>query len=134
MVGIGRYPRHVNRRCNRVGCQAAPVSTLTYNYARSTATLGPLAPEDDPNGYDLCVSHARRLQVPTGWRLERLSEPPRAAARSAAATDPAWLVNLADEVRRIGWGEDAPPAAIAEPVGGVELARRGHLRVIAGGA
>ena len=91
---------------------------MTYNYARSTATLGPLRPEHDPGDYDLCLEHARHLQVPSGWSLERVSEPEPGVTQA-----PAWLNSLADEVRRIGWGEvpedEAPPP------------RRGHLHVLA---
>ena len=131
---MGRYHRRVNRRCYRVGCQGAPAATLTYNYARSTATLGPLRSEHDPGDYDLCLEHARHLQVPSGWSLERVSEPDPQATQA-----PAWLNSLADEVRRIGWG-DAPDDDIPTPRRrdlAVELAdeapgaRRGHLRVLA---
>jgi len=101
-----------------VGCQAIPVATLTYNYSQSTAVVGPLSPEHDPGDYDLCLQHARHLQVPSGWQLQRVAAP------AQPQTDvPAWLASLADEVRRIGWGD--------EPHGVVEVARRGHLRVIA---
>lgn len=120
--------RDVNRRCYRVGCQGSPVATLTYNYARSTATVGPLSPEHDPGGYDLCLEHARHLQVPSGWNLERVQTYPERAPASAS-----WLSSLADDVRRIGWRDDPPrPADDApDPAGVVELTRRGHLRVIA---
>ena len=127
-----RYHRRVNRRCYRVGCQGAPVSTLTYNYAHSTATLGPLRPEHDPGDYDLCLDHARHLQVPSGWTLERVSTP-----EPAATAAPAWLNNLADEVRRIGWGDaDDEPAAprrreLADEADAPAEVRRGHLRVLA---
>jgi len=122
----GRYPRRVSRRCFRVGCQSVPVATLSYNYARSTAMLGPLSPEHDPGGYDLCLQHARNLQVPAGWQLERMTAPPQAPSSA-----PSFLTDLADEVRRIGWGDYARPAPQPDPAGVVELGRRGHLRVIA---
>jgi len=111
------------------------VATLTYNYARSLATLGPLRAEHDPGDYDLCLEHARHLQVPSGWSLERISEPEHAADPA-----PAWLSSLADEVRRIGWGDDAPgddePAPrrrelALDPDDAAAGARRGHLRVLA---
>jgi len=109
------------------------VATLTYNYARSTATLSPLHPEHDPGDYDLCIEHARHLQVPTGWNLERVSEP-----AFEAAPAPAWLASLADEVRRIGWGEasgddEAPRrrGLAVDPPDAAVGTRRGHLRVLA---
>ena len=109
-----------------------PVATLTYDYAHSTATLAPLNPEHDPGDYDLCLEHARHLQVPAGWNLERATGPARAEAATAA-----WLDDLADEVRRIGWRDEPPTPPTPpmppqpDPAGVVELARRGHLRIIA---
>jgi len=117
----------VIRHCYRAGCRAAPVATLTYDYAHSAATLSPLSASDEPGGYDLCLEHARNLHVPSGWRLDRVSVP----SRQKAGAD--WLDNLADEVRRIGWGDD-PPEPQPDPAGVVELGRRGHLRVIADAA
>ena len=101
------------------------MATLTYNYAQSSAVLGPLSPEHNPGDYDLCSTHARHLQVPAGWQLQRLNAP----ARSAPDT-PTWLDSLADDVRRIGWGDEGP-VANSKPEGVVEVTRRGHLRVIA---
>lgn len=40
---------------------------MTYDYASRTAWLDDLAPESDPNQYDLCPAHADRLAVPMGW-------------------------------------------------------------------
>jgi len=109
------------------------VATLTYNYARSTAILGPLQPEHDPGDYDLCLEHARHLQVPSGWTLERVTAPEPGVTEA-----PAWLNSLADEVRRIGWGDDADEAAAprrrelaVDPADAATAARRGHLRVLA---
>ena len=117
-----------------MGCQGAPAATLTYNYARSTATLSPLRSEHDPGDYDLCLEHARHLQVPAGWSLERVTEPEAGATQA-----PAWINSLADEVRRIGWGDasgdDAPAPRrrdlAVDPVDAATGARRGHLRVLA---
>jgi len=78
--------------------------------------------------YDLCLEHARNLQVPSGWRLDRIG----VAVRQKANSD--WLDNLADEVRRIGWGDEPPEQSHPDPDGIVELGRRGHLRVIADAA
>jgi len=85
------------------------------------ATLGPLSPEDEPSSYDLCLEHARHLQVPAGWRLERISLP-----EAPSQASPGWLASLADEVRTIGWRDEVSP----DPGGVIELGRRGHLRII----
>ena len=102
------------------------MATLTYNYAQSMAVLGPLSPEHDPGDYDLCLQHARHLQVPAGWQLQRENIPARPQTDA-----PTWLAGLADEVRRIGWGDDPRPGAGSKQDTVVEVARRGHLRVIA---
>jgi Protein of unknown function (DUF3499) len=95
--------------------------TLTYVYRDSTAVLGPLAAYVEPHCYDLCASHADRLTVPRGWDVVRLPGPGPAAAD--AADD---LEALANAVR-----EATTPRTPAEPVGqGVEIGRRGHLRVL----
>ena len=84
--------------------------------------LGPLAAYVEPHCYDLCADHAGRLTAPRGWEVVRLpvqdSEPPAVAADDLEA--------LANAVREAG-----PPGSPAEPVGqGVEVSRRGHLRVL----
>jgi len=94
-----------------------------YDYAHKTATLGPLSPEEEPAGYDLCLEHARHQQVPSGWKLERISAPPPAETTGAG-----WLASLADEVRSIGWGDDPPPPR--QDASGRDRVQRGHLRVI----
>ena len=40
---------------------------MSYDYATHTVWLDDLAPEPDPNRYDLCPTHADRLGVPQGW-------------------------------------------------------------------
>jgi hypothetical protein len=109
-------------------------------YKDSTAVLGPLAGYVDPHSWDLCEKHAGRLVVPRGWDVVRL--PPDPAQERADD-----LEALANIVRDVGRAERAaqprpvtPPrqpqrpaaaAAAAEPVGqGVEVGRRGHLRVV----
>jgi len=95
--------------------------TLTYVYRDSMAVLGPLAAYVEPHCYDLCASHADRLTVPRGWDAVRLPGP---AEAEAEATDD--LEALANAVR-----EATTPRKPAEPVGqGVEIGRRGHLRVL----
>jgi hypothetical protein len=98
------------------------VYTLTYVYRDSTAVLGPLAAYVEPHCYDLCARHADRLTVPRGWDVVRL--PPAPAEAEAEAADD--LEALANAVR-----EATTPRTPTEPVGqGVEIGRRGHLRVL----
>ena len=130
-----------SRCCSRTACKQSPVYTLTYVYKDSTAVLGPLAAYVDPHSWDLCEMHAARLVVPRGWDVVRL--PPDPAQERADD-----LEALANIVRDVGRSERAaqsrpvaqprqaprPAAAAAaapEPVGqGVEVGRRGHLRVV----
>jgi len=133
-----------SRCCSRTACKQPPVYTLTYVYKDSTAVLGPLAGYVDPHSWDLCEMHAARLVVPRGWDVVRL--PPDPAQERADD-----LEALANVVRDVGRAERAAPArpvvqprpaqprqaarpaaaAAAEPVGqGVEVGRRGHLRVV----
>jgi hypothetical protein len=110
------------RRCSRPGCKQDAIYTLTYVYRDSTAVVGPLAAYTEPHCYDLCEGHAGRLTAPLGWDVVRLpvhvEEPLPAPADDLEA--------LANAVR-----EAAPGGTAAEPVGqGVEVGRRGHLRVL----
>lgn len=110
------------RRCSRPGCKQDAVCTLTYVYRDSTAVLGPLAAYVEPHCYDLCDGHAGRLTVPLGWDVVRLPVPPEEPVPTQADD----LEALANAVR-----EAAPAGPAAEPVGqGVEVGRRGHLRVV----
>ena len=93
--------------------------TLTYVYRDSTAVLGPLAASVEPHCYDLCAAHADRMTVPRGWEVGRRPDGP-------AEEPEADLEALANAVM-----EATAPRAAAEPVGqGVEVGRRGHLRVL----
>ncbi|HEY6497579.1 MAG TPA: DUF3499 domain-containing protein [Trebonia sp.] len=137
-----------SRCCSRTACKQSPVYTLTYVYKDSTAVLGPLAGYVDPHSWDLCEMHAARLVVPRGWDVVRL--PPDPAQERADD-----LEALANIVRDVGRADRAaqprpaaprpvpprpdsrqaasarPATATAEPVGqGVEVGRRGHLRVV----
>ena len=96
--------------------------TLTYVYRDSTAVLGPLAAYVEPHCYDLCEKHAARLTAPRGWDVVRL---PMAAQERADD-----LEALANAVM-----ETKPQRRVdQEPVGqGVEVGRRGHLRVLRSG-
>ena len=110
------------RRCSRPGCKQDAVYTLTYVYRDSTAVVGPLAAYTEPHCYDLCEGHAGRLTAPLGWDVVRL--PVHEEAPLPAPPDD--LEALADAVR-----EAAPAGTATEPVGqGVEVGRRGHLRVL----
>ena len=110
------------RRCSRPGCKQDAVYTLTYVYRDSTAVVGPLAAYTEPHCYDLCEGHAGRLTAPLGWDVVRL--PVHVAEPLPGQADD--LEALADAVR-----EAAPGGTAAEPVGqGVEVGRRGHLRVL----
>jgi hypothetical protein len=127
-----------SRCCSRTACKRSPVYTLTYMYKESTAVLGPLAAYVDPHSWDLCEMHADRLVVPRGWDVVRLPKDPA----QERAED---LEALANVVREVGRDvprplaqprspapmSTAPVSAAAEPVGqGVEVGRRGHLRVV----
>jgi len=107
--------------CSRSACGAAAIATLTYVYSDQTAVLGPLATYAEPHAYDLCDFHADRLSAPRGWEVIRLAPDPAAAGPTEDD-----LLALAEAVR-----EAARPREVAEPVGeGVEIGRRGHLRML----
>jgi hypothetical protein len=109
------------RRCSRPACKQTALYTLTYVYRDSTAVLGPLAAFVEPHCYDLCARHADRMTAPRGWDVVRL--PVVAVDEQAEADD---LEALANAVR-----EATTPRTPAEPTGqGIEVGRRGHLRVL----
>jgi hypothetical protein len=110
------------RQCSRPACKRSAVYTLTYVYRDSTAVLGPLAAVVEPHCYDLCERHADRMTAPRGWDVVRLPVAPPVDP-VAVADD---LEALANAVR-----EATVPRVPAEPTGqGVEVIRRGHLRVL----
>jgi Protein of unknown function (DUF3499) len=112
-----------SRCCSRTACKHPPVYTLTYVYRDSTAVLGPLATYTEPHCYDLCEKHAARLVVPRGWDVVRLPADPA----QQRADDLEALANAVMEAPARGRGDQ-------EPVGqGVEVGRRGHLRVLRSG-
>jgi hypothetical protein len=92
-------------------------------YRDSTAVLGPLAAYVEPHCYDLCEKHAARLTAPRGWDVVRLPVEPA----QDRADDLEALANAVMETQPGG-------RAGKEPVGqGVEVGRRGHLRVLRSG-
>lgn len=127
-----------SRCCSRTACKHPPVYTLTYVYRDSTAVLGPLAAYVEPHCYDLCEKHAGRLTAPRGWDVVRLPVDPareraddlEALANAVMETHPQRRLSkdLSNNVN--DRGQDANQ----EPVGqGVEVGRRGHLRVLRSG-
>jgi hypothetical protein len=112
------------RCCSRTACKHPPVYTLTYVYRDSTAVLGPLAAYVEPHCYDLCEKHAARLTAPRGWDVVRLP------------IDPSDAQNRADDLEALANAvmDNRPRERGKEPVGqGVEVGRRGHLRVLKSG-
>lgn len=99
------------------------MATLTYVYADSTAVLGPLALRAEPGCYDLCRSHSQGLSAPRGWDVIRL---PIDEGRPAHSSDD--LMALADAVRQAAGVQEAVPH---RPASVVEVARRGHLTLLA---
>ena len=107
------------------------MATLTYVYRDSTAVLGPLATYAEPHTYDLCARHAERLTAPRGWEVMRLSG--EYAPPSPSSDD---LLALANAFREAG--RPRPAVATERPdqlrregsTGVVEVARRGHLRIL----
>jgi hypothetical protein len=115
-----------SRCCSRTACKHPPVYTLTYVYRDSTAVLGPLAAYVEPHCYDLCEKHAARLTAPRGWDVVRLPADPA----QERADDLEALANAVMETQT----RDPRAQAEKEPVGqGVEVGRRGHLRVLRSG-
>jgi hypothetical protein len=124
-----------SRCCSRTACKQPPVYTLTYVYRDSTAVLGPLAAYVEPHCYDLCEKHAGRLVAPRGWDVVRLPVEPAQAAQDRT-DDLEALANAVMETQPRVPGIPGVPGIrpVAEPVGqGVEVGRRGHLRVLRSG-
>jgi len=130
------------------------VATLTYNYAESTAVVGPLAVEREPHSWDLCASHALRISTPRGWNLVRHPDlsvgddpdltalldaviDPGAPTANRSDSDPEWLRRLKAR-QKPGKGARAKAAQASADTGaeaeagaeGQRSRRRGHLRVV----
>ena len=91
------------------------------------ARVGPLAAYVEPHSYDLCEKHAARLVAPRGWDVVRLPiEPVQDRADDLEA--------LANAVMETKPQPRVDNRVDKEPVGqGVEVGRRGHLRVLRSG-
>lgn len=114
------------RRCSKPSCSQPAVSTLTYVYADSTAVLGPLATYAEPHCYDLCQMHSERMTAPIGWEIVRISPDPDAL--KPTVDDLEALANAVREAARPRF-DATDPEPLYTP-GSVEVARRGHLRVL----
>lgn len=119
-------PSVSRRRCSKPSCNGAAVSTLTYVYADSTAVVGPLATYAEPHCYDLCAMHSERLTAPRGWEVVRIMPDPNALKPSSDD-----LEALANAVREAARPRHSTEPEAPVPVGSVEIARKGHLRVLA---
>ncbi|GAA2950172.1 DUF3499 domain-containing protein [Kitasatospora cinereorecta] len=116
------------RRCSRTACGRPAVATLTYVYADSTAVLGPLATYAEPHCYDLCAEHGERLTAPRGWEVVRLSDP--SVPTRPSGDDLEALANAVREAARPHERRPDAPGRGPRAADPVEVARRGHLRVL----
>ena len=121
-----------SRICQRAGCGRAAVAGLVFDYSQARVQVGPLREQRDPAVPELCLDHAGRFTAPHGWQVTRLVGFTDASALPRRIS----LAELADEIRMIGLrGEPVPRFDQAlepepDPDTVVELARRGHLRVL----
>ena len=115
------------RRCSKPSCNSPAVSTLTYVYADSTAVLGPLATYAEPHCYDLCHMHSERMTAPLGWEIVRITPDPDALRPSS--DDLEALANAVREAARPRY-EPGRPLPSEAPSGSIEVARKGHLRML----
>jgi hypothetical protein len=99
--------------------------TLTYNYADSTAVLGPLATFSEPHAYDLCEKHGERLTVPNGWNVIKASN--NEHDNGPTQDD---LMAIADAVREVGSKEINIESPQSSASAATSLGRRGHLRAV----
>ncbi len=105
------------------------MATLTYVYADSTAVLGPLATYAEPHCYDLCAEHSERLTAPRGWEVVRLAVD-TTVARRPSGDDLEALADAVREAARTPPPAEPPPGRAAPGADPMEVARRGHLRVL----
>jgi len=121
MSSSSRY----GRACSRTSCRLTATMTLTYNYADSTAVLGPLATFSEPHAYDLCEKHGERLTVPNGWNVIKASTNPE---DNGPTQDD--LMAIADAVREVGSKEISSQTPLSSSSAATSLGRRGHLRAV----
>jgi len=117
-----------HRSCSRSGCPLPAVATLTYVYADSTAVLGPLATYAEPHCYDLCAEHSARLTAPRGWEVVRLAD--SSGPSRPTGDDLEALANAVREAARPQQRAAGAGGGNARTVDPMEVARRGHLRVL----
>ena len=113
------------RACSRTSCRLTATMTLTYNYADSTAALGPLATFSEPHAYDLCEKHGERLTVPNGWNVIKASI--NSHENGPTQDD---LMAIADAVREAGSKEISSQSPQSSASASTSLGRRGHLRAV----
>lgn len=89
--------------------------------------LGPLATYAEPHCYDLCQKHSERLTAPVGWEIVRIEADPDALKPSS--DDIEALANAVREAARPREEVVVLPE-VPQPASGVEVSRRGHLRVL----
>ncbi|MGI6785068.1 MAG: DUF3499 domain-containing protein [Gleimia sp.] len=131
------------RACSRPTCNQPAVASLTYDYAESTAVLGPLPTHREPHAFELCEKHANNFTAPRGWQVIRL-----ATNFEPAPPSPDDLLALADAVREVGRAPRKPaprpttrrPEPNQKPPHGVEKPesqrvanRRSNFRIVEGG-
>ncbi|MET8137136.1 MULTISPECIES: DUF3499 domain-containing protein [unclassified Streptomyces] len=116
------------RRCSRTACGRPAVATLTYVYADSTAVLGPLATYAEPHCYDLCAEHSERLTAPRGWEVVRLAD--SSGPSRPSGDDLEALANAVREAARPQKRAAEASGGSARSVDPMEVARRGHLRIL----
>ncbi len=88
--------------------------------------LGPLATYAEPHCYDLCQMHSERMTAPIGWEIVRITPDPDAL--KPTSDDLEALADAVREAARPRYQPDAEPPPL--PSGSVEVARRGHLRML----
>lgn len=69
--GVPRLKDVSDRLCSKPACAQVAAATVTLDYDGSTVAIGPLAPDYAGEGYDLCLTHARRLTPARGWHVIR---------------------------------------------------------------
>ena len=75
MLAIGEVAlTPVTRVCSSPACTQLAEFTMTSDYDERVAVIGPLAPEDAREGYDLCRHHAVSFTAPRGWEIIRFDE------------------------------------------------------------